>query len=176
MNDVVELILKTYQSMCPLDTERAADSRQKISRYIETLASAGQRDAEQLNDIRLGVFDRTTRGARSSVHRVLIAGPRAASLHAGRPGFSAAARERRGENPIGGRAFASIPCQRFHHWTNHSVGRRVADNCHRDCPALYFGSLRWDRRKRSSPAPGSLPGPTPALRTSSTERPPLQRA
>jgi hypothetical protein len=37
MNDVVELILKTYQSMCPLDTERAADSRQKISRYIETL-------------------------------------------------------------------------------------------------------------------------------------------
>jgi hypothetical protein len=48
MNDVVELILKTYQSMCPLDTERAADSRQKIGRYIETLASAGQRDAEQL--------------------------------------------------------------------------------------------------------------------------------
>jgi hypothetical protein len=48
MNDVVELILKTYQSMCSLDTERAADSRQKISRYIETLASAGQRDAEQL--------------------------------------------------------------------------------------------------------------------------------
>jgi hypothetical protein len=48
MNDVVELILKTYQSMCPLDTERAADSRQKISRYIETLASAGQRDDEQL--------------------------------------------------------------------------------------------------------------------------------
>ena len=48
MNDVVELILKTYQSMCPLDIERAADLRQKISRYIETLASAGQRDAEQL--------------------------------------------------------------------------------------------------------------------------------
>jgi hypothetical protein len=48
MNDVVELILKTYQSMCPFDTERAGDSRQKIGRYIETLASAGQRDAEQL--------------------------------------------------------------------------------------------------------------------------------
>jgi hypothetical protein len=45
MNDLVELILKTYQSMCPLDIERAADSRQNISRYIETLASAGQRDA-----------------------------------------------------------------------------------------------------------------------------------
>ena len=37
----------------------------------------------------------------------------AASLHAGRPGFSAAARERRGESRIGGRAFASMPCQRF---------------------------------------------------------------
>jgi hypothetical protein len=48
MNDVVELILKTYQSMTPLDTERAADSRQKISRFIATLASIGQRDAEQL--------------------------------------------------------------------------------------------------------------------------------
>jgi glycerol-3-phosphate dehydrogenase len=48
MKDVVELILSTYQSMRPLDAERAADSRQKISRYIESLASAGQRDAEQL--------------------------------------------------------------------------------------------------------------------------------
>ena len=48
MNDVVELILNTYQSMRHLDTERVADSRQKISRYIETLASTGQRDTEQL--------------------------------------------------------------------------------------------------------------------------------
>ncbi len=48
MKDVIELILNTYQSMRPLDVERAADLRQKISRYIETLASAGQRDAEQL--------------------------------------------------------------------------------------------------------------------------------
>ena len=48
MNEVVERILDAYQSMCPLDAERTADSRQKISRYIESLASAGQRDAEQL--------------------------------------------------------------------------------------------------------------------------------
>jgi hypothetical protein len=48
MNDVVEHILSIYQSMCPLDAERAADSRQRISRYIESLAAAGQRDAEQL--------------------------------------------------------------------------------------------------------------------------------
>src|SRR5882762_6723213 len=89
MNDVVELILKTYQSMCPLDTERAADSRQKIGRYIETLASAGQRDAEQLTIYGLAVFDRIARGARSSVHRVQVAvrifNPRAGPLHAGRP-------------------------------------------------------------------------------------------
>jgi hypothetical protein len=48
MIDVVERILNTYQSMSPLDAERAADSRLKISRYLESLASAGQRDAEQL--------------------------------------------------------------------------------------------------------------------------------
>jgi hypothetical protein len=48
MIDVVDRILSTYQSMCPLDAERATDSRQKISRYIENLTSAGQRDAEQL--------------------------------------------------------------------------------------------------------------------------------
>jgi glycerol-3-phosphate dehydrogenase len=48
MNYVVEDILNTYQSMRPLDAERAADSRQRISRYIENLASAGQRDDEQL--------------------------------------------------------------------------------------------------------------------------------
>jgi hypothetical protein len=48
MIDVVDRILSTYQSMCPLDAERATDSRLKISRYIENLTSAGQRDAEQL--------------------------------------------------------------------------------------------------------------------------------
>jgi hypothetical protein len=48
MKDVVESILKTYHSMCPLDAEQEADSRKKITRYIETLATAGQRDAEQL--------------------------------------------------------------------------------------------------------------------------------
>jgi hypothetical protein len=48
MNEVVERILRAYQSMCPLDAERAADSRQKMSRYIESLSSAGQRDAEKL--------------------------------------------------------------------------------------------------------------------------------
>jgi hypothetical protein len=45
MKDLVESILNTYQSMCPLDAERAAVSS---ARYIEILASAGQRDTEQL--------------------------------------------------------------------------------------------------------------------------------
>ena len=57
MNDVIERILNAYQSMCPLDAERVADSRQRISLYIESLASAGQRDARAADDIRLGVFD-----------------------------------------------------------------------------------------------------------------------
>ncbi len=48
MNDLVERILNSYQPMHPLDVERVADSRQKISRYLESLASAGQRDAKQL--------------------------------------------------------------------------------------------------------------------------------
>jgi hypothetical protein len=48
MKDVVERILNAYQSICPLNAGQVADSRQKISRYIESLASAGQRDTEQL--------------------------------------------------------------------------------------------------------------------------------
>jgi hypothetical protein len=34
--------------MRPLSAERVADSRQKVSRYLGSLASAGQRDAKQL--------------------------------------------------------------------------------------------------------------------------------
>jgi hypothetical protein len=48
MNDVVDRILNTYQLMRPLDPERVSDSRRKITRYIESLASAGQSDAQQL--------------------------------------------------------------------------------------------------------------------------------
>jgi hypothetical protein len=48
MNDLVDRILSTYQLMRPLDPNRVSDSRQRISRYIESLASAGQSDAQQL--------------------------------------------------------------------------------------------------------------------------------
>jgi hypothetical protein len=48
MNDLVDHILSTYQLMRPLDPDRVSDSRQRITRYIERLASAGQSDAQQL--------------------------------------------------------------------------------------------------------------------------------
>jgi hypothetical protein len=40
--------LSIYQLMRPLDPDRVSDSRQRITRYIESLASAGQSDAQQL--------------------------------------------------------------------------------------------------------------------------------
>ena len=48
MNEVVDRILNSYELVRPLSAERVADSRQKVSRYLESLASAGQRDAKQL--------------------------------------------------------------------------------------------------------------------------------
>jgi hypothetical protein len=48
MNEVVDRILSTYQLMRPLDAEQVAVSRLRIARYVETLASAGQQDDEQL--------------------------------------------------------------------------------------------------------------------------------
>ena len=48
MDEVVDRIMNTYQLMRPLDPERALDSRRKITRYIESLAFAGQSDAHQL--------------------------------------------------------------------------------------------------------------------------------
>ena len=44
MNEVVDRILSRY----PLDEKRAAEARVKISRYIKTLAAAGQKDTRQL--------------------------------------------------------------------------------------------------------------------------------
>jgi hypothetical protein len=43
MNEVVDRILNSYELMRPLSAERVADSRQKVNRYLESLASAGQR-------------------------------------------------------------------------------------------------------------------------------------
>jgi hypothetical protein len=48
VQDLVDRILNDYQLIRPLDAERVADSRRKISGYLESLASAGQRDVKQL--------------------------------------------------------------------------------------------------------------------------------
>jgi hypothetical protein len=48
MKHVIDRILSTYQLMRPLDPDRVSDSRQRITRYIESLASAGQSDPQQL--------------------------------------------------------------------------------------------------------------------------------
>jgi hypothetical protein len=48
MNDLVEGILVSYQSIRPLDPARVANSRRKIRPYLETLASTGNCDAKQL--------------------------------------------------------------------------------------------------------------------------------
>ena len=77
------------------------------------------------------------------------------ALHAGRPGFSCHGREHRGENRIDGRAPASGTCRQFRRLT---MVRRVADSGHRDCLALYFDSLRWDKTAHSRPVPTPLPG------------------
>jgi hypothetical protein len=48
MSEVVELILNRYALVRTLDEARVAESREKISRYIEKLAAAGQKDIHQL--------------------------------------------------------------------------------------------------------------------------------
>jgi hypothetical protein len=48
MNDLVDRILSTYQLMRPIDAVRVSNSRPKITRYIESLAAAGESDAQQL--------------------------------------------------------------------------------------------------------------------------------
>jgi hypothetical protein len=53
MKDVVDRILDTYQLMRPLDPDQVSDSRLKITRYIESLISAGQSDAQRLAVYRL---------------------------------------------------------------------------------------------------------------------------
>ena len=71
MNDLVDRILSIYQLMRPLDPDRVSDSRQRITRYIESLAPAGQSDPQQLAVYGLALFERAARGARPSVYRLL---------------------------------------------------------------------------------------------------------
>ena len=71
MNDVIDRILSTYQLMRPLDPDRVSDSRQRITRYIESLASAGQSDPQQLAVYGLAYLKELHGEARPSVYRLL---------------------------------------------------------------------------------------------------------
>jgi hypothetical protein len=48
MNEVVDRVLKRYALIQTMDEARVAEPREKISRYIEKLAAAGQKDTRQL--------------------------------------------------------------------------------------------------------------------------------
>jgi hypothetical protein len=48
MNEVVDRILNNYASIRPMDEAQFAESRKRITRYIETLSATGQKDTGQL--------------------------------------------------------------------------------------------------------------------------------
>jgi hypothetical protein len=48
MDELVDQVLGKYALMKTLDEKRAAEARVKISRYIKTLAAAGQKDTRRL--------------------------------------------------------------------------------------------------------------------------------
>src|ERR1700682_6303872 len=48
MDDIVDRVLQTYELTRGLDAARVAESREKIIRYIDKLASAGHNDPHQL--------------------------------------------------------------------------------------------------------------------------------
>ena len=49
MNEIVDRVLETYEFTRGLDAARVAQSREKIIRYIDKLASAGHTDPHQLS-------------------------------------------------------------------------------------------------------------------------------
>ena len=48
VDEIVDQVLHSYEQTAGLDAERLAKSREKISHYIDTLASAGQNDPRRL--------------------------------------------------------------------------------------------------------------------------------
>ena len=48
MDEIIDRVLQSYELTRELDAERLAHAREKIGRYIDKLASAGQRDTSQL--------------------------------------------------------------------------------------------------------------------------------
>ncbi|MEA2911115.1 MAG: hypothetical protein QOJ15_3196 [Bradyrhizobium sp.] len=48
MDELVDRVLRKYALIRTLDDTRAAEAKVKISRYIQTLAAAGQKDRHKL--------------------------------------------------------------------------------------------------------------------------------
>jgi hypothetical protein len=48
VKEIVDQVLHSYERTAGLDAERLAKSREKITHYIDTLASAGQNDPRKL--------------------------------------------------------------------------------------------------------------------------------
>ena len=71
MNEVVDRILNRYALVRTLDEARVTESREKISRYIEKLAAAGEKDAHQLTVYGLAYLKDTARGSRPTLYRLL---------------------------------------------------------------------------------------------------------
>jgi hypothetical protein len=62
VKNVVDGILNTYQLKRPLNAEGVADSRRKITRYIESLAAAGKGDAHELAEYGLAYLQELHEG------------------------------------------------------------------------------------------------------------------
>jgi hypothetical protein len=50
MKEIVDRALRTYELAARLDAAQLAESRKKMTRYIDKLISAGQRDPQQLTE------------------------------------------------------------------------------------------------------------------------------
>ncbi|MCK1404955.1 hypothetical protein [Bradyrhizobium sp. 76] len=48
MKEIVDQVLKDYNRIYPLDRARIAQAREKVSKYVVTIASAGQKDPRRL--------------------------------------------------------------------------------------------------------------------------------
>jgi uncharacterized protein YjgD (DUF1641 family) len=48
VDEIIDRVLQSYEQSAELDAERLAKSREKVSHYIDTLASAEQNDPDRL--------------------------------------------------------------------------------------------------------------------------------
>jgi hypothetical protein len=71
MNEIADRARDTCELTRELDAERVAQSREKIIRYIDKLASAGQNDPHQLM-VYARVPEGIARGTGPAVRRLLI--------------------------------------------------------------------------------------------------------